>query len=454
MAADPLIGTELGDYAIRDRLGAGGMGIVYRAENLALRRPVALKVLPTNLLDDATARHRFQREIQTAVALEHPNIVPVYDAGYEGGSFYIAMRLIDGPDLATVIAGEPLELQRALRLYQGVASGLAHVHRQGHVHRDIKPHNILVADAGTRDEYALLTDFGITRALDSSTVLTKGIIGTAAYMAPEILQWRPATPGSDQYSLACVLYEMLTGRTPYHDKELPAAHLHEPVPSARSLAPAIPPLLASAVERALAKDPDERHPSVREFAEAVAAGAAAPPPPLPSDRLPTVAVRSVAPERPRAPTGRPRAAVAAPPMAAPYAPAAHAPPPPIAPAAEQFPLERTVTPNNRSEWVLRWAARSLWGVWAALPLFNGGAWLHAALLTGKRRDFVFAALYTIPLLTGMVESAITGAEQMSGPLSALVVITWLGCIAHAMIERGRVRRDVVARRGRLSPMPR
>lgn len=451
LATDPLTGTELGDYAIQDRLGAGGMGVVYRAENLALRRLVALKVLPTHLLDDATARYRFQREIQTAVALEHPNIVPVYDAGYESGLFYIAMRLIDGPNLANVIAGRPLDLPRAVRLFQGIASGLAYVHRQGHVHRDIKPHNILVADAGTPEEYALLTDFGITRALDSSTGLTRGLIGTAAYMAPEILQWKPAVPASDQYSLACVLYEMLTGRIPYHDKELPAAHLREPVPSVRELAPHISQSLSAVVERGLAKEPDHRHSSIRAFAEAVAAHSggtrgesetaerSSPKPALP------------APEHPQ-----PRQAVPPPapmPPAPAYVEVPQAIPPPDV-AYEWAKPQGGFSTASRVGWLLRWGARSLWGIWAAIPVLNGGAWVHAAVLTRSRRDLLFAILYNVPLAAAVTESAITGAEQTSDPMTAVLIISWLIGIVHAILERRRVRRDVVARRGRLGPMPR
>ena len=154
-------------------------------------------------------------------------------------------------------------------IFDQVAEGLAHVHRSGLVHRDIKPSNILVADLGEDSEYALLSDFGIARALDSSTGLTRGLIGTAEYIAPEIVQWDPAGPASDQYSLACVLFEMLVGASPYRGKDLPRAHVTEPVPDIRVHAPGMSNDLSFALAKGMAKSPDERYGSVGLFATAV-----------------------------------------------------------------------------------------------------------------------------------------------------------------------------------------
>jgi serine/threonine-protein kinase len=272
MATDPLFGSTLGDFEIESALGAGGMGVVYRARDLILDRPVAVKVLAPHLLGDSEARARFQREMTTAAAVEHPYIVPVYNAGYEEGYFFIAMRLVDGPNLADLIGDQPLDVGRALGLFDQIAAGLHWIHREGLVHRDIKPQNVLVSNAGQREEHALLGDFGIARALDSSTGLTKGILGTAEYLAPEVAQWKPATPASDQYALGCVLFEMLTGRSPYRGEDLPAAHIDEPVPRVSDAAPDAPDGTCAAVERALSKDPVDRFVDVREFADAVRTG--------------------------------------------------------------------------------------------------------------------------------------------------------------------------------------
>lgn len=270
MASDPLIGQTLGNYEIGERIGAGGMGVVYRATDLVLGRPVAFKVLAAHLLEDATARTRFQREIRSAVAVEHPNIVPVYAGGFEADHFFLAMRLVNGPNLSTLIAGDGLTDERALRLFEQIASALGHVHRSGLVHRDVKPQNVLVANVGEADEYAMLTDFGIARALNTSTMLTRGIIGTPEYLAPEILQWKQPEPASDQYSLACVLYEMLSGKPPF-TQNLPLAHIEDDPPRLTELCEGVSEELWEPVEQALAKFPRDRFPDMRAFADRVKA---------------------------------------------------------------------------------------------------------------------------------------------------------------------------------------
>lgn len=207
-----MIGSSLGPYEIKAKVGQGGMGVVYQAIHVGHRRVVALKVLRGS--SDTEARQRFQREMRIALDLEHRNIVPVYDVGYEDDTFYLAMRMIDGPDLES-LAESPLSLERALKILSDIGAALSYVHRHGHVHRDVKPSNILVADEGSEDEYALLTDFGIARASDGLTQLTHGPIGTLAYLAPEVVNWQQATPASDQYSLACLVFEIVSGRPPF-----------------------------------------------------------------------------------------------------------------------------------------------------------------------------------------------------------------------------------------------
>src|SRR4051812_41795543 len=244
MTSDPLIGTELGDYRPVRVLGKGGMGVVYEAEDLPLRRKVALKVLAPEVVEDRTARARFQREIDHAVAIEHPHVVPVYNAGFERPHFFIAMRLIPGDDLAALEKmGGPLPPARALRLVGQIASALHAVHGSGLVHRDVKPHNVLIWGAGEEEEHAVLTDFGIAKALDESRGITGlgAVAGTPAYMAPEVCLGQPATPASDQYSLAITAFELLSGELPitgdavsFRDAhvEQPPRKLHDVVPSA------------------------------------------------------------------------------------------------------------------------------------------------------------------------------------------------------------------------------
>lgn len=248
------------------------MGVVYLARDLELDRKVALKVLAPKLLDDPTARGRFQMEIQSAVAIEHPHVVPVYDAGYDGRHFYIAMRFVDGPDLAKVLQAQGgLHEARAMRLLGQLASALHAVHKAGLVHRDVKPHNVLIWSADEHDEHALLTDFGIAKALaDTGSITSGGPIGTPAYMAPEICSWQPATPASDQYSLACVAFEMLSGQRPFDEDGMDVREAHiaaDPRPLS-DCAPGIQPAICTAIDRALEKDPANRFPDVVAFIRA------------------------------------------------------------------------------------------------------------------------------------------------------------------------------------------
>lgn len=260
---DPLLGERIGIFLVEAELGRGGMGVVYLAQDLALNRSVALKVLLPHLLDDATARARFQREIQNTVAIEHPHVVPVYTAGLEDGRFFIAMRYVQGQDLAEVLhATGQLAHPRVLRLVGQIASALWAVHAKGIVHRDIKPQNVLLWNPDEPDEHAFLTDFGIARALDDVQPLTRiGALGTPGYMAPEVLEGLPPTPACDQYALAVVAFELLTGRMPFEDDD----EIRDlPLPLA-AYAPGIPKQVKETIERALAPDPNERFEDVRAF---------------------------------------------------------------------------------------------------------------------------------------------------------------------------------------------
>lgn len=274
-AADPLIGAELGDFRPVGVLGKGGMGAVYEAEDLALHRRVALKVLLPEFAEDGRARARFQREIDHAVAIEHPHVVPVYAAGYERPHFYIAMRLVRGRDLSEVLrAGGRLDEPRALRILGQVASAVQAVHDQGLVHRDIKPHNVLLWAEGTDEEHAMLTDFGIAKVLDDTRSITGvSAIGTPAYMAPEICLGHLATPACDQYSLGCMAYELLAGRPPFDGDavSLREAHVEQHPTPLGEAAPSVSRATAEAIDLALSKDPGERHGDVRQFVRAAKA---------------------------------------------------------------------------------------------------------------------------------------------------------------------------------------
>jgi serine/threonine protein kinase len=280
MTSDALLGAEIGDFRLERRLGAGGMGVVYLAEDLALGRRVAVKLLSSHLVEDTQARTRFQREIDAAARIEHVSIVPVYAAGYDPASrqFYIAMRHIDGPDLWRYLKDTgPLSVERALPFLGQIGAALAAVHAAGTVHRDVKPQNILLWNPGEPDEHALLTDFGIARSIDDASQLTRGVpIGTPDFMAPEIWLGAPATPATDQYALACVAYWMLSGASPYDcaPNEQRAAHLEKAPRSLESHDIHVTATLRHALARGLAKSPEDRFPHMRDFVRTLGSGSA------------------------------------------------------------------------------------------------------------------------------------------------------------------------------------
>jgi serine/threonine protein kinase len=258
-------GSIVGRYQVIEELGQGGMGVVYRAIDGPLQRDVALKVIAPKYLHDKEARARFQQEIKAAVAIEHPHVVPVYNAGFEDGHFFLAMRYVRGCDLWQLVhEGGPLPEQRAMRLVGQIASALAMMHQQGMVHRDIKPQNVLVWHPDFSDEHAFLTDFGIAKALGETLGLTKmGPIGTLGYMAPELRRWETVTPACDQYSLACLTYELLSGRLPFSEDAIDGdppepIQLHAQVSSK----------LQAALGRALLSEPTDRFPDVQAFVAA------------------------------------------------------------------------------------------------------------------------------------------------------------------------------------------
>ncbi len=295
-ATDPRIGTSLGGYRIDGIAGRGGMGVVYRAWDPSLDRPVALKLLPTELSDDEAFRARFLRETRLAAAIDHPNIIPIYEAGDDGGVLFLAMRLVDGVDLDRRLAAGPLDVPATVALLAPVASALDVAHAGGLVHRDVKPANILVGGSPSGAESVYLTDFGLTKQRDSESGLTRtgSFLGTVEYMAPEQIDGRAVTAATDEYALACTAYRCLTGHLPF-ERDTPIAmamaHLKEPPPRVSTFQPDIPIAVDAAIARGMAKDPSERFASCRELVGAVER--AGTPPPVTANP-PRIGPRSIA----------------------------------------------------------------------------------------------------------------------------------------------------------------
>ncbi|HYZ78556.1 MAG TPA: serine/threonine-protein kinase, partial [Gaiellaceae bacterium] len=245
-----------------------------RAEHVRLGRPAALKLLAP-VLGEAGFRERFLRESRLAASIDHPSILPVYDAGEEDGFLYIAMACVEGSDLKTLLAEEGrLPVRRALRILGQIGSALDAAHARGLVHRDVKPANILVG----ADDRAYLSDFGVVKELASNgTTRTGTFVGTIEYCAPEQIEGRAVDGRADVYSLVCVLYECLTGTPPFHRPSEVAvlnAHLHAPPPKLTRAAPELPGALEPVIAKALSKSPLDRYASCAEFL-AAARGAVA-----------------------------------------------------------------------------------------------------------------------------------------------------------------------------------
>jgi serine/threonine protein kinase len=268
--------TFVAGYRIVDVLGAGGMGVVYRAHQTSLDRNVALKVISPPLLEEDRFRRCFERESTLAASIEHPHVLPVYEAGEHEGLMFIAMQLVPGCDLGRLIATDwPLDPVIAVRIVSQVASALDAAHARGLVHRDVKPANVLIAERGG-GLHAYLADFGLCSRAGSHTGLTGagGFVGTPDFVAPEQITGAPVDGRADVYALGCVLFKLLTGEPPFgRDEEFWTlwAHVREDPPAVSATA-GVPPSLDAVLRRALAKDADERYRSAGELArDAVAA---------------------------------------------------------------------------------------------------------------------------------------------------------------------------------------
>jgi serine/threonine protein kinase len=279
MAPAPRIGTEFAGYRIDGLLARGGMGVVYRAEHPRLGATIALKVMDPELAQDEAFRERFVREARAAAQIKHPNIVPIYDAGEWHGDLYMAMRYIEGDELRSLIRkGGPLSTQQTYVIGAQIASALDAAHRSGLIHRDVKPGNILVEPGPEPDSapIAYLADLGLTKRVDSQSGVTGSgeLLGTIDYIAPEQINGLRVDGRADVYSLACVLFECLTGTVPYVRENQAAvlwAHLHDDVPRASAVDPTLSPAVDAALARGMAKSPDDRFTTGRELVEALRA---------------------------------------------------------------------------------------------------------------------------------------------------------------------------------------
>jgi serine/threonine protein kinase len=252
-------GARVAGYEVEGVLGRGGMGIVYEAREPALGRQIALKILALTTGMDDSFRERFRREGRIQAAIDHPNIVAVFEAGEWEEALFIAMALVRGANLKDLTIAGGLEAERALRLLTPIAGALDAAHAAGLTHRDVKPQNILVG-AG---DHPFLVDFGLTKGLGDTGLTRAGeFVGTIDYTAPEQIRGQPATGVADVYSLGAVLYECLTGSVPFPrpiDAAVMYAQLSEPPPLVTEERPELPPAIDEVVRRAMAKDPQERH---------------------------------------------------------------------------------------------------------------------------------------------------------------------------------------------------
>ena len=267
-------GARFAGYRIVRRIGAGGMGVVYLAEHPRLPRQDVLKLLPADHLADAGFRGRFDREAELAARLRHPNIVTVHDRGVTGGQPWIAMEYVPGTDAAALAGSPQLGPRRAAHIIDDAARGLDHAHRNGMLHRDVKPANILVTADPDREfgERALLTDFGIARLAREGTDLTRtgDVIATVSYAAPEQFTAGPVDHRADVYALGCTLFVLLTGEKLFPVSSTAAvvnAHLNAAPPAASDRAPGLPPAIDAVLYRALSKNPADRYDSCRAFSE-------------------------------------------------------------------------------------------------------------------------------------------------------------------------------------------
>jgi serine/threonine protein kinase len=268
-------GSSFAGYEIESVVGVGGIGILYRARQLRLDRPVALKLVGPEMASDPVVRERLRREARAVAALDHPNVVPLYEAGEHDGTVFIATRWVEGAELGALIDRDgPLEPARAARTAAQIAAALEVAHEKGLVHRDVKPSNVIL----TPEDHVYLTDFALVKRAGTAAGLTAvdQMLGTVDYVAPEQIEGSEPDARGDVYSLACVLYEMLAGEAPFADQKGGMAkmwaHVNAEPPPLRERRPDVPPALEDVTRRGMAKDPDAR-PKAGAFRKAILAAA-------------------------------------------------------------------------------------------------------------------------------------------------------------------------------------
>ena len=336
-------GSRVGGYLLEEQIGAGGMAVVFRASDERLGRRVALKLLAPALAADKSFRQRFTRESRAAAAVDDPHIIPVYEAGEAAGVLFIAMRLVPGKDVRSLLDDlGPLPADRVASIVSQVASALDSAHAAGLVHRDVKPANMLVDARPDRPDHVYLSDFGLSKGALSSVGLTASgyFLGTPSYTAPEQIQGGQVDGRTDQYALACAAYELLTGEPPFardHGMAVIWAHLSAPPPSPRLPRPDLPVAIDAVFARGLAKSPAGRFATCRDLAEALRAALGLqpynsgpgliPPPRPPAEFAPAGPAGPVAPVAPVPPWESARTVTAGRPGAGPGAGAGPGPGP-------------------------------------------------------------------------------------------------------------------------------
>ncbi|CAN3127121.1 serine/threonine-protein kinase [Mycobacterium sp. smrl_JER01] len=296
------LGTRFGPYELQSVIGVGGMGEVYRAYDTARERMVAIKLLRPEMAADRSFQDRFRRESRVAARLQEPHVIPVHDFGEIDGVLYIDMRLVEGASLKEVLRTQgALPPARAVAIVRQVAAALDAAHANGLVHRDIKPENVLL----TPDDFAYLVDFGIAHGGGEASVTSTGlVVGSSAYMAPERFGGERGGPASDVYSLACLLYEALTGRAPFEAadvRQVWSAHMFAPPPRPSIMRRGVGRAFDDVVARGMAKQPQDRYPSAGELARAADAAVSAPSvsaPASPAPVSPSSALFAPAPAQP------------------------------------------------------------------------------------------------------------------------------------------------------------
>jgi len=265
-----LSGKTFGQYQIIESIGRGGTAQIYRAYQPSIRREVVIKVLSHIFQDDSGFVKKFAQEADVIAHLQHPHIIPIYDFGEQDGEVYIVMAYLRGGTLADLIEHSQggLPNEESMRLLDSIAEGLDYAHAKGIVHRDMKSSNILMDESNN----PYLADFGLAKFTEGRQEMTNtAVAGTASYMAPEIAQTGKSTKRADIYALGVILFEMLTGQLPYRGKTpyyVLSAHVNQPIPRIREFRPDLPEFMQAVIDKALAKQPEERFASAREMAEA------------------------------------------------------------------------------------------------------------------------------------------------------------------------------------------